>query len=643
MLNVNPFSKRGVLRLALMLLCLALSCLSLTSPAQALEINGDLAGDQYGVPLANGLVSGGVVNMHSGTVTGNVYGGSSRDDDAIGNTVNLYGGTVTVFVFGGNALGTGNANDNNVLLNGATVQSTIYGGDAAGSGGVNGNIVTLRSGFANSGAIGGFANNGDACNNTVNLYSGVTVSRLRGGVAPHGTSSGNTLNIYGWQGSLTELDFFQNYNFYLANTVGNNDTIISVGKAVDISNAAVHVGVMGGKSPLQVGNTVTLIDTGSNGLTATGINSSTSGEGMTGDGVIGISKGFSFDLTYDANSLYAMVTAVGDGTLPQLKSLSESRVAGLGMLTQGADMLHMQGIPQLRANALGTSGPALFGVMGGQSLRYDSGSHVDVDGFNLVTGLGWNFALGGSSSENGEGRNGNLLVGAFFEAGWGSYDSHNSFGNAASVKDDGDTNYYGGGILARYDTAPIGPGNLYLESSIRAGKVETDYDSSDFRSASGGDVDFDSDATYYGAHAGIGYIWNISEASSLDMYTKYLWTRQDSDSVTIQGDRIKFKDMDSHRWRTGARFAHILDTESGLRFTPYVGAAYEHEFDSEAKATSNGDSIDAPDVKGGTGMGELGFSFKPSATSGLSLDLGMQGYTGKREGVGGSFQIKFEF
>jgi hypothetical protein len=48
-------------------------------------------------------------------------------------------------------------------------------------------------------------------------------------------------------------------------------------------------------------------------------------------------------------------------------------------------------------------------------------------------------------------------------------------------------------------------------------------------------------------------------------------------------------------------------------------------------------------VKGGAGIGEIGFSLKPSATSGFSMDLGVRGYTGKREGVSGSFQVKFEF
>jgi hypothetical protein len=44
-----------------------------------------------------------------------------------------------------------------------------------------------------------------------------------------------------------------------------------------------------------------------------------------------------------------------------------------------------------------------------------------------------------------------------------------------------------------------------------------------------------------------------------------------------------------------------------------------------------------------TGMGELGLSLKPSQNLPLSFDLGVQGYTGNREGVTGSLQVKWEF
>ena len=49
-------------------------------------------------------------------------------------------------------------------------------------------------------------------------------------------------------------------------------------------------------------------------------------------------------------------------------------------------------------------------------------------------------------------------------------------------------------------------------------------------------------------------------------------------------------------------------------------------------------------MRGSTGIGEIGLTFKPSqSTIPLSLDLGVQGYVGKREGVTGSLQLRFEF
>ena len=113
--------------------------------------------------------------------------------------------------------------------------------------------------------------------------------------------------------------------------------------------------------------------------------------------------------------------------------------------------------------------------------------------------------------------------------------------------------------------------------------------------------------------------------------------------MTVTGDKVKFDDADSHRWRSGARFSYSLTTDSGPVFTPYIGAAYEHEFDGKAKASVYGYGIDAPDLKGGTGIGELGISFKASADSTFSMDLGGQGYTGVRDGVTSSAQFKLAF
>jgi hypothetical protein len=76
-------------------------------------------------------------------------------------------------------------------------------------------------------------------------------------------------------------------------------------------------------------------------------------------------------------------------------------------------------------------------------------------------------------------------------------------------------------------------------------------------------------------------------------------------------------------------------------FSPYAGAAYEHEFDGEAGASGYGYSLPAAELQGGTGIGELGLTLL--SARGIALDLGVQGYTGTREGVSGSLQLKLEF
>jgi outer membrane autotransporter protein len=329
-----------------------------------------------------------------------------------------------------------------------------------------------------------------------------------------------------------------------------------------------------------------------------------------------------------------LATVTKAGLNEQTKSLSEGFISGLGLVTQGADMIAGQGMDSAvraaRAGLSGGYGLATFGTISGGSVRYNTGSHVDMHSVSLLAGLSKGFDL----------TPGHLTLGAFFEYGNGSYDTHNSFSNAASVKGDGDMYYIGGGILGRMDFVNTGPGHFYAEASGRAGGVHNEYDSSDLRDAFGRKASYDSSSAYYGLHLGAGYVWNITDKASLDLYGKYFWTRQEGDSVRLStGDPVSFKNVDSQRLRFGSRFAYTVNEY----ISPYVGAAYEHEFDGKARAATYGYSIDAPKLRGDTGVGELGFTLMPSASLPLSFDLGVQGYVGKREGVTGSLQIKYEF
>jgi outer membrane autotransporter protein len=318
----------------------------------------------------------------------------------------------------------------------------------------------------------------------------------------------------------------------------------------------------------------------------------------------------------------------------QTKALSEGYLAGLALVTQGADVVAGQGLESAvrsaRAGLQAGYGLATFGTLSGGWSRFNTGSHVDVSRLSLMTGLSRGIEL----------KPGYLTQGAFFEYGNGAYDTYNSFSNAASVKGDGDMHYLGGGILGRMEFLDTGFGNFHAEASGRAGGLHNNYSSSDLRDNQGRQAGYASSSPYYGLHFGTGYVWNINHKASLDLYGKYFWTRQNGDDVTLStGDPVNFEAANSSRLRLGSRFAWAVNA----CVSPYLGVAWEHEFDGKARASTNGHAINAPDLRGDTGMGEIGLSLRPSRTLPLSIDLGARGYVGKREGVTGSLQVKFEF
>ncbi|GFM33250.1 membrane protein [Desulfovibrio subterraneus] len=540
---------------------------------------------------------------------------------ASGNTVNLSGGTISN-LYGGYAVanylgGTHTASGNIINISGGTVGSVIGGAVTApyGTGVATNNIVTIS---------------GSPDLSAANLYGGYLSMTTSGDAF-----TGNTLNVKTSGLTVNNIANFQYLNFYLPSSLSAGDTVMTVTGTADLTGSSgrssvINVGIDGSSSPLQIGDTVTLIDAGTL-ITNSGLNSSASGTGMQGVTLV-----YNFDITTENNKLLATVSADAVPTVnEQTKALSEGFVSGMGMVTQGADVAAGQGMDSAVSAAKGGSaagGGAMagFGAVSGGSMRYNTGSHVDMHSASLMAGLAWgtNVPLG------------RVTFGPFFEYGTGSYSTYNSFSGAASVEGDGSTRYEGGGVLGRMDLDDTGPGHIYIEASARAGKLHNEYESSDLRDAAGRSAEYDSSSMYYGAHLGTGYVWNMTENASLDLSGKYFWTRQEGDSVTLStGDPIDFKDVDSSRLRLGSRFSYMVNEY----ITPYIGAAYEHEFDGKARASTNGYDMKAPSMGGDTGIGELGIVYKPSASLPVSFDLGVQNAVGKREGVTGSLQIKYEF
>ncbi|MBQ4567389.1 MAG: autotransporter outer membrane beta-barrel domain-containing protein [Desulfovibrio sp.] len=349
----------------------------------------------------------------------------------------------------------------------------------------------------------------------------------------------------------------------------------------------------------------------------------------------GASLIYNFTLEASGKQLIATLASTGAAPVkvnPKTKAFSQERLAQLAFITQGADLVN-QGVMNAM---LGLSPDFAYDVVpffigqGGKS-RYETGSHIDVDGMALTTGLAW----------RGQTTYGFPILAAFFEAGWGNFKtSLDSSHEDASGK--GDLSYYGAGLLGHMDFNPLGPGSFYAEGSVRTGYSYGDFHTRNIRDGFGRTADFESSAPYYGLHVGLGYRLKFNELLGMELYSKYFWTHLAADEVNILGDPFEFDALDSQRWRNGLRLSFYIPTQNYM-LQPFVGVAYEHEFAGTASGSVHGYTMEEPSIKGGSGIGEIGLSLYPTDHAGLSLDVAVSGYTGRREGVSGDIRLKWEF
>ena len=161
---------------------------------------------------------------------------------------------------------------------------------------------------------------------------------------------------------------------------------------------------------------------------------------------------------------------------------------------------------------------------------------------------------------------------------------------------------------------------------------------SDLVDALGNPTSYSQRKAYYGLHAGLGYVLPLA-SGEIDLYGRYLLTHQQSSSHVIAGDLYHFDGMDSHRTRLGVVYLHRLSEQASFK----IGTAWEYEFDGKVKGSVHGKGITAPDIKGSTGILDVGFKLQPSQNKAMSVDVGLQGYAGKREGLTGNVALKYAF
>ena len=573
------------------------------------NIGGDVCGAESKAESSatgNEVIISGTPTFESAYGT-NIYGASTFDGEITGNKVTISGRPVFKFndpdknikIYGGYVDRDGNVTGNSVEINGDmkfTEALEIYGG-YGGTGAVTGNSVTIsgRPIFAADSVI----------------YGGYSASG--------GEVSGNILNIKSTGITVSNIKNFDVYNFYLPDTVQADDVLLTVtggssNEQTDLKGSSVNVGITGSAPALKSGDNVTLLHN-ANGILADETT-------VYGKMTQGVSLEYDFT-TVLQNGDSLVTTIIKSGISDDTKSLVETQAAAAGFINSGADLLVSSGITSM-SKVTSAEDNAIFGAMSGGSMRYDTGSHADVKGYNFALGMG-------KAVANNAGR---LTFGPFVEYGYGDYTSYLDNG----VRGDGKTKYYGVGVLARQDDKS----GVYYEGSLRYGRMDADYASNDLGTA-GVHSSYDSSSAYYGAHLGIGKVTGLNDTTKADVYAKLLYTHQNGDSVTLQGEGngevYDFDAVDSTRARVGARVSKAYSE----RGTGYVGLAYEYEFDGEARATVKGFSTPAPSIKGSSGLVELGYILQPQGVNDPTINIGLQGWGGKKQGFTGNVDFVWTF
>ena len=635
------------------------------------SVDGDVYGGMVkGNDDSNpGSASQNKVRIESGsTIGGSVYGGWNSNGETSGNFIYV-DGTVSKGVTAGYTL-SGDAAGNEVLVEGGTVLDHLYGGYTA-LGSATGNVITVKGGTVNAEMVGGY-DDGTATYNTVTLYDSArfTGSDIYGGKSGGSSSdvfTGNTFNVYG-QIDAASLQNFQNLNFY---------DVAEDKASVDLSRSAVIGDGKGSMTNVFIGNLrnqegdiaeeYVLIHTPTASSSYTGTNLYVNGDTVvtigpdgsyvpysgtvandgTMDNATGstgmtksqtLTKGFlTFEVDYFIKNGQDLIARwKKDAPVdvnPETEEFTASRQASAALMDEGADFVAGEGIDRaLQASQCLPGEPcgakAFVAVNGGYS-TYKAGTTFDMSYGNMLAGIARQCKIGPVG----------YLAGVFFETGLSRFHSEYEPDDSRSIDSEGHDYYYGVGALAKVFLNRDLLKGLYAEGSIRYGLMMGDWQSHDIQ-ADGQTADWDGRAPYLTAHGGLGYMWDVTDNVTADVYAKYFWGHLWGDDGTICGQKFEFDDIYSSRVRTGAR----LNFKKDETFSWYLGGAWEHQFDSKSRGTIYGYDVPSTDLRGNTAIAEAGVFFKPAADSDFSFMLGTTGYFGeKREGVTGHLQVRYEF
>ena len=308
----------------------------------------------------------------------------------------------------------------------------------------------------------------------------------------------------------------------------------------------------------------------------------------------------------------------------QTNALMQSSIASAATM-YAADELLIDSTMKSR-NGVRQTGPFAAARVG----KYDLDVRGDLE-TNVISGLlGYAVNLQGSE------------IGAFVEMGHGTYDTKTTVTSpVGETKGDGKHNYVGFGVYGNYAT-PIDW--LHVTGYVKGGWLRNEFSAP----IAGVSVDFDRTSNYWGAHLGMYGEFQAAGKIKNRTFLNYFYDGRESESYTASGSSdvagadFHFNSLNSHRAQLGSVFEYAYT--SALR--PYAALTYEYAFKADAKGRASdqfGDlGLNGTDLEGSTGIVSLGWTYQNEAKR-FEFDLGVNGYTGKRQGVSAQLQAAWKF
>ena len=316
------------------------------------------------------------------------------------------------------------------------------------------------------------------------------------------------------------------------------------------------------------------------------------------------------------------------GPAREARTLLEGRATSLALLGQWphwlADHSYQSASLGFDPNLGGRASSPIGGV-DVTRIRLKTGGDIDVLGLTFMAGL---------ATRNLDGDKANLIA-AFLEGGSADYDTHNRF-SGSSIRGNGLVRYFGLGLMGRRELE----NGVRMEGSLRAGRVETSFHSSDYLNGSGVAASYRLHAPYVAAHLGLAKTLKLDERKSLDFLARYYWARQSGANVRLSsGETLNFQADQSSRLRLGGRFTY----QKNKRDAWYAGAAWEYEMDGRTRGKSDelGHRFDSPNLGGSTGVFDIGHLTQAAPGHPFSIEFGLQAYVGRIQGVSGGGRLGY--